>query len=172
MVLDEYGGLVGLVTRNDLLEIIFGKWHGSSYLRSDLQEAAAKVPADGCYELDGILSLEEFRQITGCVVEEAFSETLGGLVFDHWGELPEEGQEVRFPGWTATVVRVKNNRIVQVRVCLRTEEPEPIETTPLPEAPLPTEESQPPPTPEPPTPEPPTPEPPTPEPPAIKGDHS
>ena len=116
MVVDEYGGVVGLVTRNDLLKTIFGDIYGAYRFQDSLPAIKDNVLVDGGWELEGVLPLAEFTRITGCEFEGVFSETLGGAVLDLLGELPEAGQKISLPGWTITVLLVEKNRIAKVKV--------------------------------------------------------
>lgn len=117
MVVDEYGGVIGLVTRKDLLKTIFGNIDGVYRFQDTLPATKDHVLVDGCWELEGVLPLAEFSQITGCEFEEVLSETLGGAVLDLLGELPAAGRKISLPGWTITVLRVEKNRIAKLRVC-------------------------------------------------------
>lgn len=115
MVVDEFGGLIGLVTMDDLLGTIFGKLHGPSG-RFAREEEEINQTADGCYQLNGVLPLEEFNRLTGnhLYFAEFAVETLGGAIVHHLGELPATGQRVVIEGWEFQVKSVERNRIVKV----------------------------------------------------------
>ncbi|MBF0126424.1 MAG: HlyC/CorC family transporter, partial [Magnetococcales bacterium] len=89
MVVDEFGGLIGMVTMYDLLEIIFGPLKG---IRKEVALDDAQPLVNGCYQLPGITQVDEFSRMTGFLQTDLQAETLGGLVLDALGELPEAGQ--------------------------------------------------------------------------------
>ncbi|MBF0097694.1 MAG: HlyC/CorC family transporter [Magnetococcales bacterium] len=117
MVVDEFGGLIGLVTMDHLLGTIFGDLHSPP--TNVLPAAASPQTADGCYLLDGILSLTGFNQLTGSNIDipDVQVETLAGAILYHLGELPAQGQKVIFSGWEFHASEVENNRITKVRAC-------------------------------------------------------
>lgn len=114
MVVDEFGGLVGMVTMHNLMEIIFGPLHGKLVPQSALLPSHAMV--NGHYSLPGVMPIEEFVRLTGCTLEANDAETIGGLVLDTLGELPEKGSRVSIMGWEFTVLEMDNNRIASLRV--------------------------------------------------------
>ncbi|MEO5331977.1 MAG: hemolysin family protein [Magnetococcus sp. YQC-5] len=124
MVVDEFGGLVGMVTMHDLLETIFGPLHSQGGLIE--QEENKAVPmSNGCYQLEGVMPVEEFMRMTGSVpFAGVAAETLGGLLLEVLGELPESGQKVLVGEWEFTVLDITNNRIATVMACqsIKTEE--------------------------------------------------
>lgn len=112
MVVDEFGGLVGMVTMHDLLEIIFGPLH-SNKKESTVEDS--KQLTNGCYQLEGVMSVEEFHRMTGhASLNGVNAETIGGVVLDALGELPEPGQKVRVANWEFSVQEVENNRITSL----------------------------------------------------------
>ncbi|MEO5377077.1 MAG: hemolysin family protein [Magnetococcus sp. DMHC-6] len=120
MVVDEFGGLIGLVTMHDLLEIIFGTLHSS---RADAQKGSASPLVNGCYQLDGVMSVEEFIRMTHGSFSDVDAETVGGMVLEALGELPEVGQKVSVSNWDFTVLKVENNRIARLMACYIKEAP-------------------------------------------------
>lgn len=124
MVVDEFGGLIGLVTMDDLLETIFGELHGSLGRKPKAEELHA-MP-NGCFQFKGVISLEEFNRLTGSrlLFPEFEVETLAGAILHHLGELPVVGQKVHIAGWEFTVAKLESNRIVQILACRLPPEPE------------------------------------------------
>ncbi|RMH42412.1 MAG: CBS domain-containing protein [Alphaproteobacteria bacterium] len=118
LVIDEYGGVDGLVTIEDLIEEIIGEIEDEH----DLAEAPPWVrEAPGCYLVQAKVPLEEFerelgvRLVTPEVGEEV--DTLGGLVFMLMGHVPSRGEVVEHPsGVVFEVVEADPRRIKRIRV--------------------------------------------------------
>lgn len=113
IVKDEYGGTAGIVTVEDLLEEIVGD------IRDEYDEEEPEVVqlADNEYLCDARVSLhelEDFLAYTQLPTEDY--ESLGGLVLDIAGHIPQVGEQVSFGSLTLTVERMNGNRIGQVRV--------------------------------------------------------
>ncbi|MBF0178759.1 MAG: HlyC/CorC family transporter [Magnetococcales bacterium] len=119
LVVDEFGGLIGMVTMYDLLAIIFGSLHGD---RQEVVADDAKPMSDGCYQLQGVMPVEECARLTGCLFSDVDAETVGGMLLDRFGELPEPGRKVTVSGWEFTVQGVENNRITTVKACRNEEQ--------------------------------------------------
>jgi len=111
---DEYGGVEGLVTLQDLLEEIAG----------DLGAAGAEAPAvvrrdDGSLLVDASLSIEEFREVLGLDerrLDPREFRTVGGLVFSKLGHVPAAGEHFDAEGWRIEVVDMDGNRVDKVLV--------------------------------------------------------
>ncbi|MBF0293732.1 MAG: HlyC/CorC family transporter [Magnetococcales bacterium] len=119
MVVDEFGGLIGMVTMYDLLAIIFGPLDGE---RQEVVADDATPLPDGCYPLQGVMPVDECARLTGCDFADVKAETLGGMLLDLLGELPEPGRQVSVSGWRFTVQSVENNRITAVKACRNEEQ--------------------------------------------------
>jgi putative hemolysin len=115
LVIDEFGGITGLVTLEDLLECIFGDIRSGS---EALRERGVKVErlASGDYQVDGIISVSQFNRVLGTDLSDATADTLGGVLLDAFGELPAEGASITVGGVHYLVLTVSDQRIAQVRV--------------------------------------------------------
>jgi putative hemolysin len=129
IVADEYGGTAGIITLEDLVEELVGDIRDEY----DTVEAAAKKLPRGEVEVDGLLNLDEFEEMTGIRLPEGPYETVAGFVLAALGELPEPGASVAVPGFTLTVTEMDARRISRLRVT-PTPEPTP-ESPPQPEPP-------------------------------------
>ncbi|MEM6784883.1 MAG: hemolysin family protein [Bacteroidota bacterium] len=115
IVVDEYGGTAGLVTLEDILEEIVGDIR-------DEHDAPEPQPcqqiADNLFRVDARIHLEELAECLETELDaEAFDfESLGGLVYHLAGEVPNEGDMVRFEDLKIEVEAVEQNRIRQVLV--------------------------------------------------------
>ena len=111
LTVDEYGGITGLVTMEDLLECIFGQ----IYSRSELhRKVSIKDLGEGHYAVNGIMPVRKFNQEMGTQFTEKWGETIGGLLLHHYGELPVEGANIEMDGFKFTFTEVRENRIISI----------------------------------------------------------
>jgi CBS domain containing-hemolysin-like protein len=128
IVLDEYGGVVGLITLEDLLEELVGTIDDEH----DIPTPADPVRplGDSQYEVDATLPVESLNERLGLhLPTDAEYLTVGGLAFHSLGRVPEPGETFRSDGAEFTVVDVKNHRIHRLRVELT--DAKPVEAPPL-----------------------------------------
>lgn len=118
LVVDEYGGTAGMVTVEDLIEEIVGD------VRDEHDDATPDVvPAGAGWQVSGLLRIDEVATGTGFRAPEGEYETIGGLVLQELGHIPETGEAVELIAfdpdgdpdkptrWLATVVRMDGRRI-------------------------------------------------------------
>ncbi|HRL75363.1 MAG TPA: hemolysin family protein [Candidatus Accumulibacter phosphatis] len=115
LIVDEYGGVTGLVTMEDLLECVFGEIASPSdsdvvprHLMSDL--------ADGRRLIDTSMPLDDFSQEFGVTIGSEEVETLSGALLQAFGELPASGATIELCGLRFTVEDLEHNRITRVLV--------------------------------------------------------
>lgn len=115
IVVDEFGGVTGLVTMEDLLETIFGEiLSGSEQLKHD---AASWVPtADNQYRVASTMTLAQFAQLTDVNFDRSEVDTLGGLLLEACGEVPAEGTRLEIGRCTFVVLSVTAHRIGELMV--------------------------------------------------------
>ncbi len=112
IVVDEYGGTTGLVTVEDLIEEIFGELADE---HEEMDTAPESLGTDS-WRLEGRTRLEELAELAGLEIEEAAYETVGGLILDALGDVPEPGAHVVRHGLRFIVEEVDERRIEIVRV--------------------------------------------------------
>ena len=88
LTVDEYGGVTGLVTMEDLLECIFGDIPSPS---DQVDNFALETVGENQYLVDGGMPLDQFNEHIGFILSGEEIETIGGLVLHAFGELPQEG---------------------------------------------------------------------------------
>ena len=120
IVTDEYGGTLGVVSMEDVLEQIVGEiWD-----ETDVVEQEVVEKAEGEYELDGSMVITDFMELLG-LSEEEFepeSETVGGWTLEMFGTFPKEGDSFRYENMTVTVLEmVDGRRVDKVLVKVDTE---------------------------------------------------
>ena len=118
LVIDEYGGVDGLVTIEDLVETIVGD---ISDEHDEVQAAMVVERADGALDINARLPVEEFETRVGPVLSEderdADIDTVGGLVFTLAGRVPAKGEVISHPsGIEFRVLDADPRRIRRLRV--------------------------------------------------------
>ena len=120
IVVDEYGGTAGLVTMEDLLEEIVGEI-SDEY---DAEEPGVEVLPGGGIRAPGRASIDEVSEALGIELPDAEWDTVGGLVFNLLGHVPEADETVRFQGLEFRTERVDGRRIVLVSIVPVPSEPD------------------------------------------------
>jgi magnesium and cobalt transporter len=111
VVVDEYGGVAGLLTVKDLLEPLVGELHDEF----DEEEESEMVRVDNSrWLLDGQTNVDDVRERLGMEIPDGEYVTLGGLLFERFGHIPSEGEEVRVGDWSLKVVEMDKRRVAQV----------------------------------------------------------
>jgi CBS domain containing-hemolysin-like protein len=114
LVIDEYGGLAGLVTIEDVVEVVVGE------IRDEFDDAAGEPTIrrqdDGTFLVDGTVSIPVLNDRLDTDFETATYGTVGGLVLDALGRPPDPEDVVTNDGYRFDVVEVDGTRIEQVIV--------------------------------------------------------
>ena len=124
VVTDEYGGTLGVVSMEDVLEQIVGEiWDDN-----DVVEPDVVCRTEGEYELDGAMMLYELEELLGLPEDsiEAESSTVGGWTLESFGGFPKEGDSFRWRDYTVTVLEMSDGRRVE-KVLVKKDEPAPDE---------------------------------------------
>ncbi|MCU0553333.1 MAG: hemolysin family protein [Syntrophales bacterium] len=112
IVVDEYGGIAGLVTMEDILEALFG----DIYDERDTRKRPVHRIDEKTLMVSGALSVDDFNEIAGTSIPSEDFGTVGGFVFHLFGRLPARGEKVSAEGLTFAVRKIKGTRILSVRV--------------------------------------------------------
>lgn len=113
LIVDEHGSLVGLVTLEDLLEVIVGEIPDEHKVR---EERLVHL-AGGAMEVDGAFPVHELNTDHELGLPESTRYvTIAGLVLQRLGSLPETGDTLSLPPYTVTVTRMQRQRIARVRI--------------------------------------------------------
>jgi putative hemolysin len=112
IVVDEYGGTDGIVTLEDLIEEVIGE----IYDEYDAQVAEGGRQPGGPQDVDGLLNLDDFTEVTGLRLPEGPYETVAGYVLAELGRLPEVGDTIDVEGRTLTVLELDGRRIARLSV--------------------------------------------------------
>lgn len=119
VVVDEYGGTDGVVTKEDLVEELVGDIEDEYDPLDTELTGAVDVTApqvDPARLVPGVLREDELAEQTGFRLPEGPYETLAGFVMAQLGHIPLEGETITYDGWEFTVTSVERRRVEQVRV--------------------------------------------------------
>lgn len=112
IVVDEYGGMAGVVTLEDIVEEIVGEIR-------DEYDTAEEMPvekiSDDEYLFKGQIDLDDVNEMLGLELTAEYSDSLGGFIYGELGRVPGAGDALDFDGWKFTVEEVRGNRISKIR---------------------------------------------------------
>lgn len=114
IVTDEYGGTLGIVTMEDLIEEIVGEIYDED---EDIEKEYTKL-RENCYFVSGDLDFDQLLELTD---REDFdndteSHTVGGFIFEHMGRIPKVGDKFEIDGLSFEVYKVEERRIISAIV--------------------------------------------------------
>jgi magnesium and cobalt transporter len=109
IVVDEYGGVAGLVTIEDVLEQIVGDIEDEF----DFDETEANILRDGHgrFRVKAITEIEDFNETLGTDFDDDDFDTIGGLVLAHVGRLPKRGEKFRIANLDIEILRADSRRL-------------------------------------------------------------
>ncbi len=117
LVVDEYGGVAGLITIEDVLEQIVGEIDDEH----DDEEEPAQIhaQADGSWLVSALTPIEDFNEEVGAAFSDEEFDTIGGLITAEFGHLPEAGEEAGAGDFLFHVTEADDRRVQQFRVTRR-----------------------------------------------------
>jgi CBS domain containing-hemolysin-like protein len=111
-VIDEYGGVSGVVTLEDVIEEIVGPIQDEF----DVEKPELQERGDGVYEVSGGMLVEDLEEALGVELSERDEDTIGGVVLSELGRNPAEGDRVELGPLSLEVLEIQHNRVNTVRV--------------------------------------------------------
>jgi len=112
IVVDEYGGVEGLVTLEDIIEEIFGEIQDEH----DLEKADLIKLPDGNYLVNASLLVEKLQDYLETDYEQGDYDTVGGLIYDLVGSVPKERQKIPWHDLEFEIDKIEGQRILYVKV--------------------------------------------------------
>jgi len=122
IVVDEYGGVAGLVTIEDVIEQIVGDIDDEYDVEED---QGIRRDGERQFTVRGTTRIEEFNEYFGTELGEEEFDTIAGLVMRQFGRVPRRGESVQIAGMEFRVLRTDRRRIDSLRVTLAPAAPEP-----------------------------------------------
>ena len=112
IVVDEYGGIAGIVTVEDLVEELVGE------IEDEFDRDVARVRRIGAgrFIVAGTLRADRVDEVIGLELPDGEYETVAGFVIDQLGHIPAEGEAVEHDGWELAVTRVDGVRVSELRI--------------------------------------------------------
>src|SRR5690606_3320913 len=113
IVVDEYGGVSGLVTIEDILEQIVGEIEDE---HDDEEENEIKQMAFRVFQVSALTPLDEFNEPFSTTFDEEDADTICGIVLHAFGHMPAKGQSIELDGLTFKVSKANSRRLVHLQV--------------------------------------------------------
>src|SRR5215813_8536774 len=114
MVIDEYGGVCGLVTVEDILEEIVGEIEDEDIAGEELEEIVEC--GEGCYQVLASTEIGKIERLFDMEIEDDDFTTIAGLVINESGKVPEVGESLMMRGLEVEVLEADERRIIRLRV--------------------------------------------------------
>ena len=115
MAIDEFGGVSGLVTIEDILELIVGDIEDEY---DEVEDRDIRRLSPTIYSVRALTPVEDFNEIFGTSFSDDEMDTIGGLVMQHFGRLPIRGEMITIDGYQFKVTIVDRRRIIQLHVTI------------------------------------------------------
>jgi len=112
IVVDEYGGVSGLVTLEDILEHLFEEAYGDD----DTANCECDMPDAGTLVVPGRMSIEQVNELLQASLPLEEFDTIGGFVLHLFGKMPERGDLIHFERYDFRVESVGKTRILKIRI--------------------------------------------------------
>ena len=113
VVVDEYGGVAGLVTIEDVLEEIVGEIEDEHDLEEDITITSH---GEGVYTVQALTALDEFNEFFKSDFRTDEFDTIGGIIMNAFGYMPQRGEEIDLGNFRFKILRADNRRIYSLRV--------------------------------------------------------
>ncbi len=127
IVIDEYTGVAGLVTIEDVIEEIIGEIEDEHDLEED--EININSHDNERYTIKALTPIDEFNDYFNTDIDDDEYDTVGGLVINAFGHLPKRGESIDHEGFNMKVIRADKRRVHQVLFTRIVEEPSAEEIT-------------------------------------------
>jgi magnesium and cobalt transporter len=115
IVVDEYGGVSGLVTIEDILELIVGEIEDETddFIEQDIRHLAGNV-----YQLKSLTELADFNEYFNCAFDEDDADTIGGIALHKFGHMPKKDEVVIINDFEFKIISADSRRIQVLQVTI------------------------------------------------------
>jgi len=113
LAIDEYGGITGMITMEDVLECIFGDIYSSSEAAS---KAFIRKISPGHYRISGDTLIRDFNEYFGTDIDDELAETISGRLVHENGELPTKESYIDYLNFRFKIISLKNNMIHEIEM--------------------------------------------------------
>ncbi len=113
IVIDEYGGIAGLITIEDVLEEIVGEIEDETDIE---EEQPIRKNDDDGYTVEALTPIEDFNEYFDTLFSDEEFDTIGGLVINAFGQLPSANQSIRLDRFEFTVIDADERRLNKLAV--------------------------------------------------------
>lgn len=117
IVVDEYGGVSGLVTIEDILELIVGEIE-DEYDAEEEESEAIRALNKHTYSIKALTTVDEFNTYFNTSFSDEQADTIGGIVLNAFGHMPEKDEVVTLENIEFKVTNADNRRLIQLKVTL------------------------------------------------------
>ncbi|HJQ63201.1 MAG TPA: transporter associated domain-containing protein [Burkholderiales bacterium] len=119
IVVDEYGGVAGLVTIEDVLEQIVGDIEDEY----DFEDVESNIVPEkgGQYRVKALTEIQDFNAALGTNYSDEEFDTIGGLILKRFGRVPKRGEQISFDNLTFRVLRADSRRLHLLQVTRKPE---------------------------------------------------
>ncbi|MFT4926501.1 MAG: magnesium and cobalt transporter [Phenylobacterium sp.] len=115
IVVDEYGGVSGLVTIEDILEQIVGEIVDETDKTDDIPDDIRKV-GKHLFTLQALTPVDDFNEYFAAAFNEDEADTIGGIILRAFGHMPGRGEFIELQGFTFKILNADNRRIQQIQL--------------------------------------------------------
>jgi CBS domain containing-hemolysin-like protein len=122
VVIDEYGGMAGIVTLEDIVEEIVGEIRDEYDEKEELP--FLEISPDE-FIFQGKIDLDDVNELLDTDLESDAADSLGGFIYDQIGRVPTGGETLEVDGWVLMVEQISRRRIRKVRARRREEPTQP-----------------------------------------------
>jgi len=123
IVVDEYGGVAGILTIEDVIEQIVGDIEDEYDFDESEDNIVQEKP--GLYRVKALTEIDAFNAVFGTDYSDAHFDTIGGLVLSRFGRLPKRGEQIRIDALNVRVLRADSRRLLLLEVERAPDAPEP-----------------------------------------------
>lgn len=127
IVIDEFGGVSGLVTIEDILELIVGDIDDEY---DEVEDRDVRQISRHLYTVRALTQIDDFNEVFGTRFSDEEVDTVGGLVMQAFGHLPSRGESIEIGGYLFKVAMADSRRIIQIHVKIPDDATAPTKVTP------------------------------------------